>query len=118
MEPTSARRRGNSPRLSASMPSFDRLPLSLDLSCPPTASMDGVAGLAQLRGVTASLLLGEKAAIADAAGEREAFLLRLDRELTRSKNVPHHERPAEVGVRKVTAVVGKTELAGCVLPDA
>src|SRR6266850_2169868 len=81
-------------------------------------NMHVVAGLAQLRGVPARLLLGEKAAIADAAGEREALLLRLDRELRGRKDVPHHERPAEVGVRKVAAVVGQAKLARGVLPDA
>ena len=53
--------------------------------------------------MAARLLLGEEAAVADAAGERKALLLRLDRELGRGEHVPDHVGPVELGVGAVAA---------------
>ena len=57
------------------------------------------------------------APVTHAADDRKAALPRLDRELGGGEHVPHHERPAEVGVRPVAAVVRQCELAARELPD-
>ena len=53
----------------------------------------------------------EIAAIRDAAGDGKAPLPRGQRKLRRREHVPDRVRPPEVGVARVAAVVGETELA-------
>jgi hypothetical protein len=55
--------------------------------------------------------LVEVAAVAHAARDRKAPVLRLDRKLGRREKIPGDVAPAEVGVSAVTAVVRKTEIA-------
>ncbi len=81
------------------------------------AADDGVETLeAQGFGEVVGAGLFEIAAIGHAADDGKAPLLGLDRKLRGRHDRPHHEFTLEVGVRGVTLVVRKRELAGSELP--
>ena len=65
----------------------------------------------QTFGEAAGPPLDEVAAIRDAADDRVAPLLRVDRELGRRDHVPHHVGPAHIGVAAIAAVVRQTQVA-------
>ena len=75
------------------------------------AQVDVVAGRGEPRRFGARVVFGEVAAVGDASGDRKAPLPRRQRQLRRGEHVPQHERPTEVGVARVAAIVGQRELA-------
>ena len=82
------------------------------------ADVDVVALRTQLFGVALGVVLGEEAAIGDAAGEGEAFLVRLDRELRHREHVPHGITAAEIGIRGVARVVRQVQIPRREFADA